>query len=112
MKRREFTINLSKLIQYANEELKPLGYWVVLDYVKRSDEEQKRLFDAGKSHCDGYNVRSRHQLGQAADLYVIGVDGMVDDPMKTIPDTWRKIRAYWEELGGDRMISWDAGHFE
>ena len=111
MKRREFTINLSKLITYATEELKVHGFWIVLDYVKRSDEEQARLFAAGKSHCDGVNTISRHQLSQAADLYVIGPEGMVD-PMKTIPDTWRKIRTYWEELGGDRMIPWDEGHFE
>ena len=112
MKRKEFTVNLAKLINKANGLLAPRGYWVVADYRKRSDEEQKRLFDAGKSECDGINKISRHQRGTAVDLYVIGAEGMVD-PMKEIPNVWSMIRQYWmDQCGGDRMIPWDAGHFE
>ncbi len=115
MNRREFTKLLAGLINYANAQLASVGAWVVLDYVKRSDEEQKRLFDQGKSKCDGYNVRSRHQLGKAADLYPMRMEGdrvIMVDPMKEFPEIWRKIRARWEEYGGDQMIPWDPGHLE
>ena len=115
MNRREFSVQLAKQIQFTNETLAPLGYWCVIDYVLRSAQEQKRLFDTGKSECDGIHKISRHQLGKAADLYVIGVvDGKekLVDQMEVCPDAWRKVRLHWESLGGSVMIPWDKGHFE
>ncbi len=82
----------------------------VIDYVKRSDEEQKRLFDAGLSRCDGRRSISKHQLALAVDIYLINEDGTLHD--------WhsdKKAEMYhhlWESLGGKPMLSWDKGHFE
>lgn len=35
----------------------------------RTSEEQKKLFDEGKSRCDGFTRKSRHQSGRALDFY-------------------------------------------
>jgi len=81
----------------------------ILDYVKRSDEEQMRLFDRKLSKCDGVKNISLHQVGKAADIYFL------DDDLKKLSDPkmgfeyWHK---YWEMKGGKPMIEWDKGHFE
>jgi len=36
---------------------------------RRSAQEQKELYIAGASNCDGYKVLSKHQSGRAVDLY-------------------------------------------
>ncbi len=79
------------------------------DYLKRSNEEQKRLFEKGLSKCDGVKVRSRHQDGCAIDIYFLSDDGAkLVDPKKGY-EYWHK---YWEQKGGKPMIEWDKGHFE
>lgn len=40
----------------------------------RTAERQKQLFDSGKSKCDGFRRKSRHQSGSALDFYAY-VDG-------------------------------------
>ena len=40
----------------------------------RSAEHQKKLYNDGKSKCDGYAKISKHQLGMALDFYAY-VDG-------------------------------------
>jgi peptidoglycan L-alanyl-D-glutamate endopeptidase CwlK len=40
----------------------------------RTAEQQKELFEAGKSNCDGVNDLSYHQTGRALDFYAY-VDG-------------------------------------
>ena len=82
----------------------------ILDYVKRSDQEQKRLFDAGLSKCDGYRNVSKHQIALAADIYLINDDGSLHD--WSLDDRAVKYHRLWESLGGKPMISWDQGHFE
>jgi hypothetical protein len=104
MKRVEFTKMLVKLVLYALGK----GYNVVIDYVLRSTEEQNRLFQLGKSRCDGYKVKSKHQLGLAADVYVVNDKGeFVWDR-----EPYVVLHQYWESIGGRPMIEWDLGHFE
>jgi len=80
----------------------------ILDYCKRSAEEQNRLFKEGKSKCDGYKKISKHQQGLAVDIYFVGLDGKLTDP-KLGWEYWHNI---WEGLGGRKMIEWDKMHFE
>ena len=35
----------------------------------RTPEEQRELFNTGKSKCDGYSIKSNHQTGKAFDVY-------------------------------------------
>ena len=99
----EFTRSLVLLLtQMIEEEEFP-----IIDFVKRSAEEQKRLFQEGLSKCDGEKIRSRHQDGKACDIYFIE-NGNVVEPQKG--HIYWHIQ--WEELGGRPMIEWDRGHFE
>lgn len=103
MTRTDFTINIVGLLH----EMIFLGEKPIIDYVKRSDEEQARLFKKKLSKCDGYNILSKHQLGQAMDIYFV-VDGKLTDP-KLGWEHWHEV---WEHHGGKPMIEWDKGHFE
>jgi len=103
MNRVEFTRNLVNLLAAMMLE----GEHPIIDYVKRSDEEQKRLFMEGKSKCDGYAVRSQHQVGKAADIYFVEENKLVD-PNKGF-SYWHK---YWQDKGGKPIIDWDKNHFE
>lgn len=40
----------------------------------RTPERQNELYEAGKSKCDGYKLKSYHQTGKALDFYAF-VDG-------------------------------------
>jgi hypothetical protein len=79
------------------------------DYLKRSNEEQKRLFDLGLSKCDGFINVSGHQKGKAIDVYFLSEDltTLIDPKMG-----WEFWHKYWEGKGGKPMIEWDKGHFE
>ena len=103
--RMEFTYKLSILLKQMADE----GERVILDYVKRSVEEQRRLFEKGLSKCDGVNIPSRHQSGMAADIYFETEDyKMLEDPQLG----WEFWHEEWEELGGKPIIMWDKNHFE
>ncbi len=106
MTRVEFTKNICSLIL----EMIAQGERPLLDYVKRSDEEQLRLYDLGLSQCDGTHNVSQHQRGRAADIYFLSDDGMgIEDPLFG-HEYWHEV---WEtHYGGKPMISWDQGHFE
>ena len=103
MTRTEFTFNISELIQAMFR----LGEQPILDFCKRSKEEQKRLYDAKLSKCDGEKIISRHQLGLAADIYFVK-DGKLVDPIKG----WEFWHDEWLRMGGRPIIQWDKGHFE
>lgn len=83
------------------------GEHPIIDYVKRSDEEQMHLYQEGKSKCDGIKIKSQHQFGKAMDIYFVE-KGKLVDPKKGW-EYWHKV---WESLGGQPMVSWDKGHFE
>ena len=94
MNRYEFTRKIIRLLG----EMIQAGESPMIDWVKRSDEEQKHLFDEGLSKCDGIKKISLHQRGKAMDI--LGLK----DPLR-----WHKR---WEELSGKPMIEWDQNHFE
>ena len=103
MTRIEFTININHLLH----DMILLGEHPIIDFVKRSDEEQNRLFKEGKSKCDGIKNRSKHQSGCAMDIYFIE-DGKMTPPKMGF-DHWHDK---WQQWGGSPMISWDKGHWE
>lgn len=105
MTRVEFTFAIGKLL--VDMHLK--GERVLIDWVKRSAEDQLRFYNEGKSKCDGVTKVSAHQRGRAADIYFLTEDGKgLTDPVKG----WVYWHRRWEEFGGKPMISWDKGHFE
>ena len=103
MTRVEFTHNICQLII----EMFEAGEHPIIDFAKRSAEEQKRLFDAGLSKCDGISVISMHQIGRAIDIYFIEGGSLVDPKLG-----WKQWHDRWKYYGGREMIEWDAGHFE
>ncbi len=116
MNRVEFTHKINNLIAGMILE----GENPIIDFVKRSDEEQHRLWKIGRddkgnrigmtvTNCDGYTVRSAHQSGKAMDIYFLGDDfcDMIE-PKKG----WHYWHDLWESKGGKPVIAWDLGHFE
>lgn len=104
MKRIEFT-HMVELLLHQASMLHP--YRPIIDYCKRSADEQKRLFKQKKSRLDGKKRKSKHQFGKAIDIYLVKGGQISWTP-------WRYIilHEYWEKIGGKPMISWDLGHFE
>ena len=88
--------------------MKGEGESPIIDWVKRSAEEQKILFDKGLSKCDGYAKISAHQRGQAMDILFIATDNEIVSPKKG----WEYWHKKWQELGGKPPIEWDYNHFE
>ena len=90
----------------------------LLDFVKRTTEEQKRLYEAGLSGCDGERIISKHQLGLAADIYLLSPDAKSIIDWKTIPLRSEYYHEFWETLGGLPVLKdsegkpYDLGHFE
>jgi hypothetical protein len=103
MDRVEFTENIVSLLH----EMILMGEHPIIDFVKRSDQEQRRLFDAGLSKCDGVKNVSKHQTGSAMDIYFVGEGGLEDPRMG-----FNHWHATWESFGGKKMIEWDKNHFE
>lgn len=118
MNRVEFTHNLVNLLSAMMLE----NEYPIVDYVKRSEADQRHLFTEGKSKCDGISSISQHQRGKAVDIYFPDLDDIDKDmdkdellPPKKGWDYWHK---YWESKGGEPEIvdeegrHWDRGHFE
>jgi len=103
MTRVEFSKCIVQLMNLMIDE----GEDFLIDYCLRSAEEQNRLFKAGKSKCDGYKIKSRHQLGKAVDIYFVKDGRLNFDRKKYEFWHWK-----WECMGGRKMISWDTGHWE
>lgn len=103
MTRIEFTKNICQLITEMIEQ----GEYPIIDFVKRSEQEQKRLFDEGLSKCDGRINVSQHQLGKAMDIYFVEDGKLVEPKLGFL--YWHNR---WTDLGGDLMLSWDKNHWE
>ncbi len=103
MNRMEFSLNIIALLH----QMTLLGEHPLIDYVKRSNEEQMRLFMLKLSKCDGINIISQHQRGKAMDIYFEEGGKLVDPHMGF--DHWHKV---WEGWGGAKMLDWDKGHWE
>lgn len=114
MTRVQFTELVLKLLARMKAE----GEEVFIDYCKRSDEEQHRLFKAGLSKCDGYRLISQHQRGKAIDLCFVDENGrayfLLNDKLQAVPPKkgFAYWHDYWTQLGGRAMIEWDKAHFE
>jgi len=104
--RRFFTKQITKLVQ----EMIDNGETPIYDYTLRSAAEQKRLYDAGLSKCDGIIKISQHQKGKAADIYLVDKNGVAEFEWTYVKAV--KWHSRWEELGGDKIILWDLGHFQ
>lgn len=102
---REFTYILAKLLL----EMKINGDEPIVQYIYRSPEEQNRLYREGKSKCDGYKIQSQHQKMKAADIYLANDNGVIWEWDRKKAEQWHKR---WQELGGEKVITWDLGHFE
>lgn len=105
-KRTTFTKMLVDLVTFMEAN----GDLPILDYLKRSTEEQKRLFGLGLSQCDGRTKMSKHQSGLAIDIYLARPDGTLKEWVEDGKD--KLYHDYWETLGGAPMLEWDRGHFE
>lgn len=81
----------------------------IIDFVKRSTQEQERLFRLGLSKCDGVTKISQHQVGKAMDIYFLSESG--EDLVNPTFGVWF-WHTRWEELGGNPMLEWDQNHFE
>jgi peptidoglycan L-alanyl-D-glutamate endopeptidase CwlK len=73
----------------------------------RSDEEQNRLFHAGKSKLDGYEKKSKHQSGNAIDVYAF-VDGRASWMPQHLTHVATAMLAAASELGV--QLRW-GGHW-
>ena len=102
------------------EEMTAEGEHWLLDFIKRSTEEQHRLWLLGRdeegnivspkevvTRCDGYITISWHQYGRAVDIYFVDGKNLVN-PIKG----YRYWHDVWKSLGGHEMIEGDEGHFE
>lgn len=106
MRRLEFTRHMHDLLDYAKYNNIP----VIVDYVKRSYEEQKRLVAEGKSKT----LKSRHLQGKAVDLYIVNDRGTeVLWPKKDKDDLiyklYKILGGYWESKGNN--FRW-GGNFD
>lgn len=83
----------------------------------RSAEEQNRLFHAGKSKLDGYEKKSKHQSGNAIDVYAY-VDGRASWMPEHLTHVATAMLAAASELGvhlhwgGHWRHFLDMPHFE
>jgi hypothetical protein len=108
MKRVEFAKKFFILTSHMVED----GVDYVIDYVLRSQEEQKRLFDKGLSKCDGFKILSAHQKGLAVDIYFV-VNGKIDFGFTSqeAKDYSKKYHDIWASMGGQPVIEWDHCHY-
>lgn len=83
----------------------------------RSEEEQNLLFHNGKSLCDGYIKKSKHQTGDAVDVYAF-VNGKASWDEAHLTEIACVIKKAAVELGykikwgGDWENFKDLPHFE
>ena len=112
MTRSEASILIAKLIIQINLDRLSgeHNFSPAIDYAKRSPEEQRRLYDAGASKCDGRVKVSRHQVGLAFDVLLFAPDGTLVAHWPV--DISKKYHALWSLWGGGKVIEWDVGHFE
>lgn len=104
MTRKEFTKNITILKQ----KMVDAGDNPMDDWLLRTAEVQNYLFKLGKSKCDGYKIRSRHQDGLAEDIYFEDIDPESEQG-KTLATKWHLV---WITLGGKPIIEWDKNHYE
>jgi hypothetical protein len=111
------------LLHLIDEALKysPIDFGIPEHGGKRNEAEQLELFTKGVSKCDGIKIESKHQSGNAFDIYAyINSAASWDDVHLSIIAgailaTARRmnIRIRWGgTFGSDDFNGWDKGHFE
>lgn len=113
MKRHEFSPLVAKLILWIVEK----GWFAILGHAERSKEEQKRMYDAGLSKCDGVNKISAHQYRDARGRYAIDIFIHDGDGNINKVKLYEEAHSYWSSLGGDPVTVFSNGskdwpHFE
>lgn len=109
MKRQDFSPLINYLLTWIIVEKK---WYAILGHTERSTEEQKRMFDAKLSKCDGVNKISAHQYRDAGGRYAIDIFIHDGDGNLGKEKLYLEAHQYWQYMGGDKMIEWDANHFE
>jgi len=74
----------------------------IIFWFHRTAEEQKKLFEDGKSKCDGVKKKSRHQNWRAIDLAII-------EGGKCIwhgTSKYELLGRFWKLLGGTWGHDW------
>ena len=112
MTRSEFSVMIARMITQMSDD----GLTPAIDYAKRSDQEQARLFALNdpEHHVwvtsdDGVKHISDHQRGKAVDLLLFDGNGAL---INNWPDkVAKKYHALWESWGGKPVIPKDIGHF-
>ena len=100
-RRRLFLFKLSSLMLLLDAH----GIPVTVFSFFRTADEQRRLYDEGKSKCDGYIKRSRHQDWLAADIAILN-DARTD--FLWTDERYAKVGELAEKIGLVWGGSWDA----
>lgn len=120
-------VMFTKFITQLLMDMQLKGERPIATDLKRSDDEQMRLFRVGRAFdadgnivatssaivtkCDGVKKMSSHQRNAALDIYFQSEEG-------TKPRLVRPKKGYkywhkrWEGFGGKPAIRGDKGHFE
>jgi peptidoglycan L-alanyl-D-glutamate endopeptidase CwlK len=112
-----------RMVELAQRSIakSPIDFGIPVYGGLRSPEKQKELFDAGKSKCDGYIRKSRHQSGRAFDVYAYHqakaswdkihlaiIAGVVLSEAKEMG-----LNVVWGgSFGSKEFHGWDYPHFE
>ena len=91
---------------------KAMGINFIVTCFYRNGEEQKKRFDEGKSLCDGYNNKSKHQDWLAIDIAVVENGKCLWGKEK-----YERIGKVWEDIfsgvwGGSWTTIDDPYHFQ
>lgn len=110
-----FFRDICELILWAETEhiyLLPISFY-------RTAEEQNRLFKEGRSKCDGYKKKSKHQYWLAIDFVVMDLkteELIWKCDKKNSKDPYVKCGEFWEreghKWGGNFKTIFDPYHFE
>ena len=71
----------------------------------RSAEEQNKRFNEGKSYCDGYTKKSKHQKWLAIDIVII--DETSQCIWARVPE-YERVGQLWKDLGGTWGGDWES----
>ena len=113
LKRAIFNTLFGHLSVYA--QIRGIRFIHCNDSFQRTAERQNELFKQGKSKCDGYKIKSKHQLGRARDIYIIDEAGKIiwdRRPYEILGRFWETLRPSETKWGGSFKEFTDIFHFE